>query len=126
MRKGFSLVTAIFMMAVIAVLGVAILSLAAMANAQKSQAFLRAQAELFARSATEFAILKISEHGAAMPQKYEIEAYPFHITVHTQMITDAAEINGTAVVDTFITLYEGFIDNQHLPLRFHRRTVQQP
>ena len=139
MRKGFSLITAIFMMVLISVLGVAILSLAAMSSVQKSQAFLRAQAELFTDSAIEYTILRIAQGAPAVSDAYttvepypsdptkrriieqKITADPFEIVVTVSYIDGVSELQGTAVFDAVAT---ATIEN--MPIRFHKKKHQQP
>ncbi|MDR3163201.1 MAG: hypothetical protein LBT81_05010 [Helicobacteraceae bacterium] len=130
MRRGFSLVTGIFLMVAIAALAIAILSLAATTSVQKSQAFLRTQAELLARSATEYTVLKISE-GSILPtgaglstHNAEIQADPFAINITVRFIAEAGisdDINGTAIVDVVVEA-----PNLDMPIRYNRRTVQVP
>ncbi|GHV58605.1 hypothetical protein FACS1894103_0320 [Campylobacterota bacterium] len=136
MRKGFSLVTAIFMMVLISVLGVAILSLAAMSSVQKSQSFLRAQAELLADSAIEYTILRIADTATPTSDAYtqvethegwtriseqKVIADPFVITVKVKYIDGVDELNGTAFFDATA---ETTIDN--MPVRFHKKKHQLP
>ncbi|MDR0747813.1 MAG: hypothetical protein LBE89_08025 [Helicobacteraceae bacterium] len=131
MRRGFSLVTGIFLMVAIAALAVAILSLAATTSVQKSQAFLRAQAELLARSATEYAVLKVSE-GTILPDMTDsfaahnayIRADPFDINITVRFIAEPGisdDINGTAIVDVVVEA-----PDLDMPIRYNRRTVQVP
>ena len=62
MRKGFSLITAIIIMILLATLLTLSISLSSQSVKQTTDIFLKAQAELLARSATEYALLAISGH----------------------------------------------------------------
>jgi len=62
MRKGFSLITALVFMILVATLGALALSLSTTSLKQTSDLYLREQAELLALSATEYALLAISAH----------------------------------------------------------------
>lgn len=108
------MITAIFMMVLVAVVGVAILNLSAFSVEQKSQAFLRAQAELLARSGTEYAVLQLSKNGVFAP--VNISADPFDINI---TMNDLG--SGTVLMDTIVTA-----PDLAMPIRYHRRTVQRP
>lgn len=113
MRRGFSLITAIFMMVLVAVVGVAILNLSTFSVEQKSQAFLRTQAELLARSGTEYAVLQLSKNGVG---PVNISADPFDINITMDNLG-----NGAVLMDTIVTA-----PDLAMPIRYHRRTVQRP
>ena len=65
MRKGFSLITAIVFMVLIATLSALALSFSALNVKQTSDTYLREQAELLLQSSTEYALLAISAHDIA-------------------------------------------------------------
>lgn len=119
--------TAIFIMVAIASIGVAMLSLGSQSVQQSSDAFLKAQAELLARSATEVAVLKISqrdyENQGFDDWSFPIEADPFdiNVTIRYMEMTDHPEHNGTAIIDVTVSTDAGLN-----PIRFHRQSVQQP
>jgi hypothetical protein len=62
MRRGFGLITAIMFIVLVATIGALALSFSAQSNKQTFDIFAKAQAELLARSATEYALLAISGH----------------------------------------------------------------
>lgn len=62
MRRGFSLITAIMFIVLVATLGAMALSFSSQTSKQTSDIYLKSQAELLVRSATEFALLAISAH----------------------------------------------------------------
>jgi hypothetical protein len=129
MRRGISLITAIFIMLAIASIGVALLSLSSATTQQSSDAFLKAQAELLARSATEVAILRIAERDYSgsgdQPEDFDfhIRADPFDInaTIRFMDTSGHPEHNGTAIIDVAVSTDTGLN-----PIRFHRQSVQQP
>lgn len=62
MRKGFSLIFAIVFIMLIATIGALSLNIVSLGVKDTSDLYLEDQADLFAQSATEFAILAIHEH----------------------------------------------------------------
>ncbi|GHV07699.1 hypothetical protein AGMMS50229_14940 [Campylobacterota bacterium] len=130
MRRGFSLITGIFMIVAIGALGIAVLNLAATSEIQKSEAFLRVQAELLARSATEHAVYLLQLNPTSVPDIYEIRADPFTITVTRKVIAntdpDFAELAGTALIDVVVEVRDITMTDLEMPIRYARRTVQRP
>ncbi|GHS87281.1 hypothetical protein FACS189487_03130 [Campylobacterota bacterium] len=139
MRSGFSFVTAIMMMLLISVVGMAMLQLSNMSVEQKGQAFMKTQAELLARSATEYAIKDMLFNPGSMPstqtdlnggKTIEINASVYNITMEIQFMgapdtlsanPDDRKYYGTMLVDTTVaTTIDG------MPIRYVRRTVQRP
>lgn len=146
MRKGFSLITAIMFIVLVATLGALALSLSTFATKQTSDLYLRTQAELLAKSATEYALLAISGHDNSVDCVEQINSqYPeaganalFDINVSLRYIGDGlpcnaavlldnnittADSNLTVLIDTVITSANGVSTE---PIRFHRRTLQKP
>ncbi len=143
MRKGFALLSAIFLMLLIGILMALSFSLSSQTTKQTGQLYLQEQGQLLAKSATEFALLAISGHennvscinqinlrypqGAPM---YDINMTLFYIgkylpagcnTLTNSIAT--AESNGTVMIDTFVS----YIDPEtNETIRFHRRTLQKP
>lgn len=64
-RSGFAMIMAIFIIVLIALGGVMILSNASLAGKSASDKYIRAQAELIADSATEFAVMRVQGYGGA-------------------------------------------------------------
>lgn len=62
MKRGFSLLSAIIFILVVATIGALSLTLSNETAKQTGDLYLKTQAELLARSATEFALLSISAH----------------------------------------------------------------
>lgn len=152
MRKGFSMITAIIFMILVATLGALALSLSTTTTKQTSDLFLREQAELLLQSSAEYALLAISGH--------EINAtngclntininYPATNTLFDINITinylgnglpagcmtfdglttglsssniDTNESNRTVILD--IVVRDHNLSTE--PIRLHRRTIQKP
>lgn len=129
MRKGFALITAIFMMVAVAVIGVAILMLSSFSVVQKSQAFMRTQSELIARSATEYAIYQVQkdENNIANNDWKNIGGLDlFDVNITVEQMKNSADTNSTFLID--VTVGSKEIDgnkDQLYPIRFTKRTVQQ-
>ena len=145
MRKGFSLITAIMFIVLVATLGALALSLSTFTTKQTSDLYLRTQAELLGKSATEFALLAISGHDNSVDCINQINSqYPqaganalFDINISLQYFGNGlppgcnvldnnistADSNLTVLIDTVITSSAGVATE---PIRFHRRTLQKP
>lgn len=102
-------------MVAVSILGVMILQFSALSNAQKSQAFLRAQAELYARSAIEQAVLQLR---SGDDRDINITAGDFDVNVTIESIDDVAYKVG--VVSEYAS------DPLAFPIRYTRQTVQIP
>lgn len=147
MRKGFSLITAIVFMILVATLGALALSLSNLSTKQTSDLYLREQAELLAQSATEYALLAISGHdftanclntinstytqdGATTLFDINISLYylgnglPANCSTLTNNLNniDTNDSNRTVIIDTFVT--DRNLSTEHI--RIHRRTIQKP
>jgi CO dehydrogenase/acetyl-CoA synthase gamma subunit (corrinoid Fe-S protein) len=122
----------------IAVVGVAILSLSAMSLEQKGQAFMRAQAELLARSANEYAIKDIlldpkgfpggaSVEGIRNGKTMTITADAYTIEMQISFVgPEHPEYFGAMLIDTTVTTKKGSAGIDNMPIRYARRTVQKP
>jgi type II secretory pathway component PulK len=130
-RKGFSLITAIMVMVIMAGIGVAILSISSTAIEQKTHAFMRAQAELYAGAGMEYAVNEFLRRGATIgtnkkPEEVNITIDNFSVQAkitytdgndHTRFDENSAYM----LIDTFVTTN---IDG--MPIRVARRTAQLP
>ncbi len=143
MRSGFTLLSAIFLMVLIAVLMMLTLSLSSQTTKQTSDLYLREQAQLLAKSSTELALMAISAHNntvdcinelnlnyAGVGTGYDINMKLFYIgngmpttcnTLDNGIAT--ADSNGTVLIDTTVT-YRDTETNE--TVRYHRRTIQKP
>lgn len=139
MRRGFSMITAIIFMILVATLGALALSLSSITLKQTSDLYLREQAEILVQSATEYALLAISGHNFSTNCLNAINAQyaPFDINISLyylgnglpvgcQRITssniDTNESNLTVIIDTVVT--SNGVSTE--PIRIHRRTIQKP
>lgn len=148
MRKGFSLITALVFMILVATLGALALSLSTTSVKQTSDLYLREQAELLALSATEYALLAISAHdfsanclntinstytqdGTTTLFDINISLYylgnglPANCSTLTNNLNniDTNDSNRTVIIDTIVTSANGTTTE---PIRYHRRTIQKP
>jgi hypothetical protein len=151
MRSGFGLITAIIIMVLTATIGMMILSVASMTSKKATDDYIRLQAELLAKSATEFALLRISgyDRSSGTPadttddnclQNIDIKATPYDINVTiwymfstgntpakcTNYLTQSAEANanGTAIIDVVVSTQND--ESTTEPITVHRRTLQKP
>ncbi len=137
-RRGFGIITAIILLVLIATVAVMILSLAATGSKKATDDYLRIQAEMLARSATEFAVMRIQgfdRSGGKCLENLNIDAPPFDINVTISYFgsfpgcsnvldpINDADLSGTAQVDVVVTTKEGATSE---PIRIHKRTLQKP
>jgi hypothetical protein len=137
-RGGFSLFTAIMMLVIMATIGVAILSISSTAVEQKTQSFLRTQAELYAGVGMEYAVSELLRRGndpalgARKPENISIKVDQFDINVTIQYadgnpvpvlgVDSTDDPNALyMLVDTVVT---GEVEG--MPIRYARRAVQLP
>ena len=140
MKKGFSLLTAIMMIVFIATIGALALSFSTQTSKQTYDVFLRAQAELLARSATEYALLALAANDFAAGDCLDrIDAtYGNAFTVRMDLnyignlacanLLNANPITTVASSPTVIidTIVETTLGTATEPIRVHRRTLQKP
>lgn len=152
MRKGFSLITAILFMVVVASLGALALSFSALSVKQTSDTYLKEQAELLVQSAAEYALLAISAHNfsnncvntinAQYPNTGTNALFDINISLYylgknlpagcqtpsgttTTSNIDTNDSNLTVIIDTIVsTNTDNNISTE--PIRLHRRTLQKP
>lgn len=148
MRKGFSLLTAIIFLVLVATISVLALTLSTQSAKQTTDIFLKAQAELLLRSGTEFAMLAMSgtDYNATNCLNNVYIKYPkadgnytHDINISIQYIgnglpglcnslpnansIDTNESNRTVIIDTIVTTNPDITTE---PIRMHRRTIQKP
>lgn len=143
MRRGFTLLSAIFLMVLVATLMVLAFSLSAQTKKQTGDIYMQQQAYLLGRSATEFALLAISGHDnnahcinridlrfpkndpiydVNMTIRYIGNGFPVGCDMLASGIS-TTESNGTVLIDTVVSYTDPTTDEQ---VRFHRRTIQKP
>ena len=146
MKKGFSLLTAVLFLVVIATLSMIALSLSTQSAKQTTDDYLKVQAELLAKSGTEFALLAMSGHdynssclnniNITYNKQFDVNisimyigsglpCIPSHILDNHIKTPDS---NRTVIIDTFVSIKpqlvtDGVITEQ---IRLHRRTIQKP
>lgn len=145
MRKGFTLITAIIFIVLVASIAALSLSFSSFSTKQTTDLYLKEQAELLVQSGTEFALLAISGHDInatsncinAINAPYPTAAAPqfdINITINymgsglpagCNMLSNAvvtADSNVTVIIDTIVTDHNVSTE----PIRLHRRTIQKP
>ena len=147
MRNAFGLITAIMLMVIISTVGVMILSIASTSAKTATDDYLHIQAEALARSATEFAVMRVQgfdRGGGNCLEKLDINASPFDINVTINYLFSAnkpancnfvypenvsdEDLSGTIIMDVVVT--EQMPSDPTLwikePIRVHKRTIQKP
>lgn len=154
MKKGFSLIMAIFFVMLIATLGMMSLSLSSKMVKQSGDVYLKEQAELYAMSATSLAVLDMQgtdySSGCLTEKTYDF-GDGFVATVNifyldndmprcdnnrnvkslnsiVKNFMDLKDINGNSVTYYNVALIDVMVQNTDgiEPVRFHRRTIQRP
>ena len=142
MKDGFTLLLAIVVMSLIGTLMGLMLSFTTTTAKQTGDIYLKEQAELIARSATEYAILKISgndwSNGECVNNINDLNGYKnfdINITIYyfgkalpsncnildNNLYTE--ESNATALIDVFVSKTDPATREK---IRFHKRTIQKP
>ncbi len=146
MRKGFSLLTAIIFLVLIATISALSISLSTQAVKQTTDIYLKNQAELLVRSGTEYAVLAMSGHdynagcleriNSTYNNMFDINISIMYIgsgltgvncvQLGTNIVT--AESNRTVIIDTWVSTKQSLSDNGTIPdrIRMHRRSIQKP
>jgi len=136
-RKAFAMIMAMGVIVLIAGMMAASLSFSSQTSKQSSDIYLREQAELYAKSAAEFALLDIASRApctgaAGFNIPFGIGGI-FNINVTYQFVYDVAcgggidytqvttaDQNGSVLLDITVTTNEGTE-----PIRIFRRTIQK-
>ena len=140
MRKGFSLITAIIFLVLIATISALSIALSTQSVKQTSDIYLKSQAELLLRSGTEYALLAMSGHNynnsclnsinMTYNNQFDINVSIMYIgkglpagcqTLDNNIST--TDSNRTVIIDTIVST-EANIATE--PIRLHRRTIQKP
>lgn len=150
MRQGFSMITAIVFMVLVATLGALALSLSTTTVKQTGDLYLREQAELLVQSATEYALLAISGHqinsangclntiNATYETIFDINISIYYLgrglpngcrdfsgTVGIPPDINTSDSNVTVMIDTVVSVpVDKNVTTE--PIRIHRRTIQKP
>lgn len=146
MKKGFSLIAAIFFIILISTIALTSLSIATMSAREAPNILLNQQAELLARSATEYAIMNIqqNDYNKCPGNVKEIKLnYPnnnspiFNVKVQIYYLNSALPcgknvISSTALTgdDKLASIIDVHVDSVgnigSAPIKFSRRTLQIP
>ena len=152
MKKGFSLIMAIFFVMLIATLGMMSLSLSSKIVKQSGDVYLKEQAELYAMSATSLAVLDMQGtdySNECLTEKTYDFGDGFSATVNIFYLDNdmprcnssdkssnsinknnmgLKDVNGNDAGYYNVALIDVMVQNTDgiEPVRFHRRTVQRP
>lgn len=147
MRNGFTLITAILFMVLVATIAALALTFSSFSTKQTTDLYLREQAELLLQSGTEFALLAISGHNINatgtcintintqyIPKTGANPLFNIDITINymgrglpggcniLSNTVDTNDSNITVIIDTIVE--DNNISTE--PIRLHRRTIQKP
>ncbi len=145
MKKGFSLITAVMFIVLVATISVLALSLSSTSTKQTTDLYLHEQAELLLQSGTEFALLAISGHNIdatgncinAIDIQYPTTANPlFDINITLSYMGNGLPGGCTVLSNTVVTpesnvtvIIDAVVEDHNIstePIRLHRRTIQKP
>jgi hypothetical protein len=145
MRRGFGLITAIIILVTVSTLMTLMIGLSSNSVKVTMDLYLKEQAELLARSATEYTLLAISGHDNSVNCVEHVNiSYPAGAPTHEANVTvwylgngipvacntilannlDTNESNLTVIIDTIVAVTDDV--NLTEPIRVHRRTIQKP
>ena len=144
MRRGFTLIAAIFFVVIASSICMLALSIASTSVKQNSEIYLREQSELVARAATEYAMLAIisnndfyktgavcigDEHNPIAGEFGDLFTFKVFVKYFGDMgicsgdAVAATGVNqGTIMLDVFVSSKPGKASN---PINFHKRTLQK-
>ena len=138
MRKGFSLITAIIFLVLIATISALSIALSTQSVKQTGDVLLRSQAELLLRSGTEYAMLAISgapngclkDINMTYNDQFDINVSIMYIgkglggnCIQLGSDINTSDSNRTVIIDTFVSTQPDITTE---PIRLHRRTIQKP
>ncbi|MDQ7047952.1 MAG: type II secretion system protein [Sulfurovum sp.] len=146
LRAGFSMLTSIFLIVIMATVGIFVMSLSGKIIKTTTAQFQDAQAQLYAKSYTEFAILAVTGHSRATNciniitgtvgdinnGGYAISTNIAYIGIDaevgncTQVLSNTVSTSSTPltiIIDVYVKYKD--LDNANQTLTAHRRTVQK-
>jgi len=143
-RRGFGLITAIIIMMTVAILMSLMIGLSSSTVKQTSNLFIKEQARLYLRSATEFALLAISGHdnsascvedvnisfdnssyNASVDIWYMGNGIPTSCNKILDNTLQTDDSNYTVIMDVMVEANQTKLGLTE-PIRLHRRTLQKP
>ena len=126
MRKGFTLIAAIFFLVVAASISTLALSIASTSARQSSEIYLREQAQLVAQAAAEYAMFEIfrTDFSNKCLDKVDGEFNDIGICTPPTIMpgTEGVASTGNMIFDVFVTSKDKKTPN---PINFHKRTLQK-
>ena len=146
MRRGFTLIAAIFFVVIASSICMLALSIASTSVKQNSEIYLREQSELVARAATEYAMLAIisndfsttclgnqsenaSEDNPISGEFGDLFTFKVYVKYFGDMGICSGDVvaatganQGTIMLDVFVSSKPGKASN---PINFHKRTLQK-
>ena len=146
MRRGFTLIAAIFFVVIASSICMLALSIASTSVKQNSEIYLREQSELVARAATEYAMLAIisndfsttclgnqsenaSEDNPITGEFGDLFTFKVYVKYFGDMgicsgdaVAATGANQGTIMLDVFVSSKPGKSSN---PINFHKRTLQK-
>ncbi|ERJ28957.1 hypothetical protein UNSWCS_2050 [Campylobacter concisus UNSWCS] len=146
MRRGFTLIAAIFFVVIASSICMLALSIASTSVKQNSEIYLREQSELVARAATEYAMLAIisndfsttclgnqsenaSEDNPIAGEFGDLFTFKVYVKYFGDMgicsgdaVAATGANQGTIMLDVFVSSKPGKASN---PINFHKRTLQK-
>ena len=143
MRKGFSLITAVIFLVLIATISALSIALSTQSVKQTSDIYLKSQAELLLRSGTEYALLAISgapngclkDVNMTYNNQFDINVSIIYIgnglggnCIQLGSDINTNDSNRTVIIDTIVSTQPKLITDGVItePIRLHRRTIQKP
>jgi hypothetical protein len=144
MRKGFSMITAIFVIVIMASLGALILNLSGKMVKETTTRYFREQAMLLAKSYTEYAIMAVTandQNRSSCLNDINGTMGIFSVDVNLSYIGNASLVDGNCRVPTnwqvsdektplsvLIDVFVRYPDPDHpdgMEMTYHRRTLQK-
>ncbi|MDL0089170.1 hypothetical protein [Campylobacter gastrosuis] len=142
MKRGFALIIAIVFVVLIASLGVLAMILSTTASKQSADMYVKDQVEIYAKSFTEYAVLRLLTHdfntGCLDEINGDSKTYAATKLKLNAKITYYGKIgnctgisltgdnknpsSGTVMIDVFVT---NDTNKEILPIRYHKRTLQK-
>lgn len=120
MRQAFSMITAIFLIVLLATVAAFILNISAKTVKDTVFQYKREQAILYARSYTEAAIMKASANAAGTTITGSIDDYDI-----TATITPVGVNTPFILVDVFVSYPDDDLGGTASPITYHKRTLQK-
>ena len=119
MRKAFSMVTAVFVIVLMATVAAFILNISSQSVKSTVLQYKREQAILYARSYTELAVMGATANASLSTIGGTVDGYT--ISTNITPITGSAFI----LVDVYVSYTDDEVGGSGSPVTYHRRTLQK-